>query len=72
MTASRCQRTASRPKSNGTLRCDDPAHGINQPAPAGLPYAEHVAWVVDHAPPLTGDRRATVAALLAPDGADGS
>lgn len=53
---------------NGTMGCPDPAHRVGKPPPEGLGTEDHIAWVVDHAPPLSEHQRERMAALLpAPD-----
>lgn len=44
-------------KPNGTIGCDVPEHAVNEPPPPGLSREVHVAWVVDHAPPLNESQR---------------
>ena len=71
--ASRCQRVAPSldpergwAKPNGTIGCDIPEHGVNEPSPGGLSREEWICWHVDHAPPLSPSKKADLAAILAP------
>jgi hypothetical protein len=72
--ASRCWRAEPRfdpergwAKPNGTIGCDNPEHGVNEPAQGDLGDTEEwVTWNVDHAPPLSPAQRDRLAVLLNP------
>ena len=53
---------------NGTIGCNDPDHKLGEQPPPGLSRGDHIAWIVDHAPPLTPEQRCRIACLLGPDG----
>lgn len=53
---------------NGTIDCENPDHGVNEPPPPGLSMEDRVAWIVSHAPPLAQEQRERLALLLSPPG----
>jgi hypothetical protein len=60
-----CHSTSTeQPSRNGTIGCSSPEHTVNEPAPPGLTRADHIQWIVNHAPPLSADQRDKLALIL--------